>query len=85
MTIQIQEKLMASFRDLELDDVMTITIHDEGVMCEPKGCNNTTFNQDVERLVRAWQQIVNQHGLYIDHTKVRQGGSLLIRFCHIAE
>lgn len=84
MTSEIEEELMASFRCLAVDNVMTITIQDDCAVCRPEIKDRLLFENSVERLVRAWHPIVNRHGLLMGHKKALQGDSLVIRFVRAA-
>ncbi len=73
MTSVIKDELTASFRALKVDDVMTITIHDDYVVCCPEIKDRLAFENAVERLVRTWSPIVDRHKMFIGHRKVPQG------------
>ena len=80
MTNIIKEELMASFRDLAVDNVMAITFQDDCAVCRQKIKDRLLFENAVEQLVHAWHPIVNRYGLFIWHKKVPQGDCLVIRF-----
>ena len=80
MTSTIKEELMASFRDIAVDNVMAITIQDDCAVCRQEIKDRLLFENAVEQLVRAWHPIVNRHGLLIGHKKALKGDSLVIRF-----
>lgn len=80
MTCVIKDELMASFRDLAVDNVMTIAIQDDCAVCCQEIKNRLLFENAVEQLARAWHQIVARHGLFVEHAKVCQGDSIIIRF-----
>lgn len=80
MTNIIKEELMASFRDLAVDNVMAITFQDDCTVCRQKIKDRLLFENAVEQLVRAWRPIVNRHGLLIGHKKILQGDTIVVRF-----
>lgn len=84
MTSVIKEELMALFRDLAVDNVMTITIQDDYAVCRQEIKDRLLFENAVEQLARAWHQIVARHGLFVEHAKVRQGDSIVIHFGRVA-
>jgi hypothetical protein len=79
MTNIIKEELMASFRDLAVDNVMAITFQDDCAVCRQKIKDRLLFENAVEQLVRAWCPIVYRYGLLIGHKKILQGDTIVVR------